>query len=72
MRWEAAAQVLGRHMERGKAARGRPVRGTWPARAAAVGRRENREPRAGGRRRGICRCLIGCPPRDIPKVVSFG
>jgi hypothetical protein len=19
-----------------------------------------------------CRCLTGCPPRDIPKVVSFG
>jgi hypothetical protein len=21
---------------------------------------------------GLCRCLTGCPPRDIPKVVSFG
>jgi hypothetical protein len=20
----------------------------------------------------LCRCLTGCPPRDIPKVVSFG
>jgi hypothetical protein len=20
----------------------------------------------------VCRCLTGCPPRDIPKVVSFG
>jgi hypothetical protein len=46
--------VLGRHVARGKAARGRPVSGTWPARAAGVERRENREPRAGGRRRGIC------------------
>jgi hypothetical protein len=22
--------------------------------------------------RASCRCLTGCPPRDIPKVVSFG
>jgi hypothetical protein len=34
---KAAARVLGRHVARGKAAWGRPVRGTWPARA--VGRR---------------------------------
>jgi hypothetical protein len=22
--------------------------------------------------RASCRCFTGCPPRDIPKVVSFG
>jgi hypothetical protein len=32
----------GWHMAWLRAARGRPVRGTWPARAATVGRRENR------------------------------
>jgi hypothetical protein len=40
--WGAAAQVLGRHMARGKAARGQQVLGTWPARAAGSGREENR------------------------------
>jgi hypothetical protein len=53
-RWEAAAQVLGWHVARGKAAWGRQVRGTWPARAAGVGRREIEEEGTQGRRRGIC------------------
>jgi hypothetical protein len=33
---EAAARTLGRHVARGKAARRRRVRGTWPARAAGA------------------------------------
>jgi hypothetical protein len=41
--WRAAAQVLGRHVAQREAARGQQVLGTWPARAAGVGRRENRE-----------------------------
>jgi hypothetical protein len=51
---EGGGQGAGGHVARLRAARGRPVHSTWPARAAGVGRRENREPRAGGRRRGIC------------------
>jgi hypothetical protein len=39
---EAAAQVLGRHVARGKAAWRRRVRGTWPARAAGAAQRRNR------------------------------
>jgi hypothetical protein len=38
---EAAARVLGRLVARLRAARGRPVRGTWPARAA--GRRAEKQ-----------------------------
>jgi hypothetical protein len=41
-RWEAAAQGLGRHVARGKAARGRQVRNTWPARAAGPDASTNR------------------------------
>jgi hypothetical protein len=41
-RWEAAAQGLGRHVARGKAARGRWVCSTWPARAAGSGASRNR------------------------------
>jgi hypothetical protein len=40
--WGAAARVLGRHVAPRRAARGRPVLGTWPVNAAGVGRRENR------------------------------
>jgi hypothetical protein len=39
---EAAAQVLGRHVARGKAARGRRVRSTWPAKRRGRARAENR------------------------------
>jgi hypothetical protein len=45
--------VLGWHVVRGKAARGRQVSDTWPARAAWVGRRETEEEGTRGRRRGI-------------------
>jgi hypothetical protein len=38
----AAARVLGWHVAWLRTVRGRPVRGTWLARAAAVERRENR------------------------------
>jgi hypothetical protein len=39
---EAAARVLGRHVARLRAAQGRPVRGTWPARAAGRWAQRNR------------------------------
>jgi hypothetical protein len=39
---EGGGQGTGGHVARLRAARGRPVHGTWPARAAVVGRRENR------------------------------
>jgi hypothetical protein len=41
-RWEAATQGLRRHVARGKAARGRRVRSTWPARAAGSDASRNR------------------------------
>jgi hypothetical protein len=41
----SGGEVLGRHVARGKAARGRPVRGTWPARAGGGGRAEKTEER---------------------------
>jgi hypothetical protein len=40
--WGAAARVMGRHVAPRRAARGRPVLGTWPVKVAGVGRRENR------------------------------
>ncbi|PUZ39687.1 hypothetical protein GQ55_9G354000 [Panicum hallii var. hallii] len=40
--WGAAAQVLGRHVARGKAARGQQELGTWPVRAVGSGREETR------------------------------
>jgi hypothetical protein len=50
---EAAARVLGRHVARLRAARGRRVHCTWPAKRRGVGRRETEEEGAGGRRRGL-------------------
>jgi hypothetical protein len=41
-RWEAAAHGLGRHVAQGKAAWGRWVRSTWPARAAGSDVSRNR------------------------------
>jgi hypothetical protein len=40
--WGTAARALGRHVARREAARGWPMLGTWPVKAAGVGRRENR------------------------------
>jgi hypothetical protein len=41
-RWEAAAQGLGRHVVRGKVARGRRLRSTWPVRAVGSDASRNR------------------------------
>jgi hypothetical protein len=46
---KAAAQTLVRHVVRGKAAHGRRVHSTWPARAAGAAQRRNRGAGAGGR-----------------------
>jgi hypothetical protein len=46
---QAAARTQGRHGARGKAARGRRVRGTWPAKRRGWARAKTEEPRAGGR-----------------------
>jgi hypothetical protein len=40
--WGAAARVLGRHVAPRRAARGWPVLGTWPVKAAGSSREENR------------------------------
>jgi hypothetical protein len=42
---------MGRHVARLRAARGQPVRGTWPARAAARRAQRDRGAEARGRRR---------------------
>jgi hypothetical protein len=47
--WGAAAQVLGRHVVRGKAARGQRVRGTWPVKRRGRARAETEEERTRGR-----------------------
>jgi hypothetical protein len=46
----AAARVLGWHVAQLRAARGRWMHGTWPARAAGAAQRRNRGAGAGGRR----------------------
>jgi hypothetical protein len=46
---EGSGQGAGGHVARLRAMRGRPVRGTWPARAARVGRRETDEEGTRGR-----------------------
>jgi hypothetical protein len=52
---EGGGQGAGVHVARPRAARGRPVRGTWPARVAGVGCRETEEEGTRGRRRGsVC------------------
>jgi hypothetical protein len=43
--WGAAARVLGWHVARLRAARGRPVRGTWPAKRRGRARAETEEER---------------------------
>jgi hypothetical protein len=56
----ARAEVLGLHCGLSTVTmRCQPSRA--PA-AVARARKDSRE----------CRCLTGCPPRDMPKVVSFG
>jgi hypothetical protein len=49
--WGAVARVLGRHVAQREAVRGQLVLGTWPARAAGLGREKNRERATGGRQR---------------------
>jgi hypothetical protein len=51
---EGGGKGAGGHVAQLRAARGRPVRGTWLARAAGVGRRETEEEGTRDRRRGIC------------------
>jgi hypothetical protein len=51
---EATARVLGRHVARLRAARGWPVRGTWPAWAAGRRAQRNRGAKGWRQTKGTC------------------